>query len=426
MPATAVPIRAPFLRCTADPAHALPLGSEFYGCPTCAAAGRYAALEVWYDYNALAEVLDDRFWRVAGESMWHYRPLLPVQEVRHTIALGTGNTPLLPSRRIGPAAGLSRLFFKNDAGSPTWSQKDRIQGVSVSMAVALGYRRVTSISTGNFGASLAAHAAAAGLRALVFCPDSVSPLLLRLIRSYGAEVIVSEWGAAERFLPELVARGGWFPASAAGYGPPANPFGIEGAKTIAYELFRQCGGRGPDAVLIPCASGDTLAGIARGFEELRALRPDRTTRRASTAASRAGAPALARTIELGLDHVVVLEHPYSVATSTREPTTGDAALRAIRASGGGAPTADDTAIMEALGLLAGEGLCVEPACAVPVACLAGLREAGELREHETVVCLLTSTGVKWPETLGVGLEPPEPIPGSLGALDRQLALLDLL
>ena len=425
MSASTPPSGAPFLRCTSDPAHVLPLGPAFYGCPTCAAAGRYAALEVWYDYDALAETLDDRFWQTTGEPLWQYRPLLPVQDERHTVWLGTGNSPLLPSRRIGPATGLRRLFFKNDAGSPTWSQKDRIQSVSVSMAVALGYQRVTCISTGNFGASLAAHAAAAGMRALVFCPDSVSPLLLRLLRSYGAEVIVSEWGAAERFLPELVARGGWFPATAASYNPPANPFGVEGAKTIAYELFRQCGDSAPDAVLVPCASGDTLTGIAKGFEELRRFgQIERSPRLYGCQPS--GAPALALTIERGLDHVVVLEHPYSVATSTREPTTGDAALRAIRASGGGAPTADDAAIMEALGLLAGEGLCVEPACAVPVACLAGLREAGELSEHETVVCLLTSTGVKWPETLGVGLEPPETIPNSREALHRRLAELDLL
>jgi threonine synthase len=209
------------------------------------------------------------------------------------------------------------------------------------------------------------------------------------------------------------------------YAPPACPYGIEGAKTIAYELFRQCGGRAPDAVLVPCASGDTLAGIARGFAELKLLgQIERLPRLYGCQPD--GAPALARTIELGLDEVVAIDHPYSVATSTRERTSGVAALRAIRASGGGAPVASDTAILEAVGQLAQEGLCVEPSSALPVACLAGLLASNQIGREELVVCLLTSAGIKWPDTLGVGLAQPEVIPASLDALDRQLVKLGLL
>jgi threonine synthase len=382
-------------------------------------------MEVWYDYAALAESLPEDFWRVAGASMWQYAPLLPLQEARHIVSLGSGNTPLLPSRRIGPALGMNRLLFKNDAGSPTWSQKDRLQSVTVSMAQALGYRQLVAISTGNYGASLAAHAAAAGLRALVLCPEDVSPLLLRLICSYGADVIVSAWGAAEQFLPAIVARGGWYPVTSTAYDPPACPFGIEGAKTIAYELFRQCGGRPPDAVLVPCASGDTLAGIAKGFAELKLLgQIDRLPRLYGCQPS--GAPALARTLDLGLEEVVVIEHPYSVATSTRETTSGAASLRAIRASGGGAPVASDAAILEAVTQLAQEGLCVEPSSALPVACLPSLLASNQIGEEETVVCLLTSAGIIWPDTLGLGMAQPEVIPASLDALGHQLVKLGLL
>jgi threonine synthase len=382
-------------------------------------------MEVWYDYVALAPSLDRAFWRAVGASMWHYASLLPLQDGRHIISLGTGNTPLLPSRHIGPALGLEHLLFKNDAGSPTWSQKDRLQTVTVSMARALGYRQLVAISTGNYGASLAAHAAAAGLRALVLCPEDVSPLLLRLIRSYGADVIVSAWGAAEQFLPAIVARGGWYPVTSTAYGPPACPYGIEGAKTIAYELFRQCDGLPPDAVLVPCASGDTLAGIGKGFAELKLLgQIERLPRLYGCQPS--GAPALARTIERGLDQVVVIDHPYSVATSTRETTSGVASLRAIRASGGGAPVTSDEAILEAMDQLAQEGLCVEPSSALPVACLSDLLASRQIQKEETVVCLLTSAGIKWPATLGVGLSEPEVIPASLDALDQQLTKLGLV
>jgi threonine synthase len=178
-------------------------------------------------------------------------------------------------------------------------------------------------------------------------------------------------------------------------------------------------------VLVPCASGDTLAGIARGFAELKLLgQIERLPRLYGCQPS--GAPALARTIELGLEDVAVIDHPYSVATSTRETTSGVAALRAIRASGGGAPVASDEAILEAVGQLAQEGLCVEPSSALPVACLSGLLTSHQIGKEEVVVCLLTSAGIKWPDTLGMGLAQPEVIPASLDALDRQLLKLGLL
>src|SRR5262249_14184065 len=116
MPVTSA-IEPPILRCTDDPAHTLPLRAAFYGCPTRSVTGHSAPIEVRYDYAALATILDDAFWQTPGASMWHYRPLLPVQDEASIVSLGTGNTPLLPSLRLGPALGLRRLFYKNDAGS---------------------------------------------------------------------------------------------------------------------------------------------------------------------------------------------------------------------------------------------------------------------------------------------------------------------
>lgn len=414
---------APFLACRRGCGYRIALAPVFTGCPDCAARGISSALEVRYDYDALRTALDDAFWSTRGESLWHYRPLLPLQDDDAIVSLGAGSTPLVRSRHLAQRFDLPNMLLKNEASSPTWSQKDRMQTVSTSIARAFNYDRMVTVSTGNFGASLAAHGAAAGIRVLVLCPHDVSPLLLRLIRSYGADVIVSDWEAAALFMPAILARGGWFPVVNASDTAPSNPFGVEGAKTIAYELARQIPG-GPDAVLIPAASGDTLAGIARGFEELRRLgRIERLPR--LYGCQPAGAPALALTLERGLDEVVVLDHPYSIATSTREPTSSNQSLEAIRATGGGAPTATEEGIVEAMRWLSEEGFCVEPACAVPIACLPQLVESGTLRREWTVVSLLTSTGVKWPETLGLGLEPPDPIPATLSALERTLGSLGL-
>ena len=67
----------------------------------------------------------------------------------------------------------------------------------------------------------------------------------------------------------LVARGNWFPDAILcprdGY---ANPFGVEGFKTIAFEIVEQLGGKAPDRVYAPVGSGDGFYGVWKGFVEL--------------------------------------------------------------------------------------------------------------------------------------------------------------
>ena len=41
------------------------------------------------------------------------------------LTLGEGETPLVRSARIGPAAGLANLFFKLESGNPTGSRPNR-------------------------------------------------------------------------------------------------------------------------------------------------------------------------------------------------------------------------------------------------------------------------------------------------------------
>ena len=58
-------------------------------------------------------------------SLWKYADLISPIAPEFRITLGEGNTPLLRSRRIGPAAGLQNLFFKVETGNPAGSFKDR-------------------------------------------------------------------------------------------------------------------------------------------------------------------------------------------------------------------------------------------------------------------------------------------------------------
>ena len=57
------------------------------------------------------------------------------------------------------------------------------------------------------------------------------------------------------------------------FGPAvgSNPFGVEGYKTLAYEVAEALGWQVPDWCVLPVCYGDALYGMWKGFEELRRL-----------------------------------------------------------------------------------------------------------------------------------------------------------
>jgi threonine synthase len=383
-------------------------------CPACG-----GALEVRYDLSRLP--VDAATFSRRGDSLWQYAALLPPGEAGARKSLGEGNTPLRRSLEIGPGAGVGGLWLKNETVNPTWAHKDRFHSVATAMAAALGYRRVVSSSTGNHGASMAAYAARAGLSGLVLCPPQVSPSLVALIGLYGGRVVVIDWDARDGMGRHLTQQHGWYPAT--GLDPDfafaPNPYGAEGHKTIAYEIVRDLGGV-PDSVLIPCAGGDTIYGVWKGFRELVALGvTDRLPRLHSC--QPAGADVLGQTLRAGGTTSVVLEQPESIATSVRERTVGMHAVAAVAASGGQALTATDAEIVSALAELGREGYCVEPASALAVACLRNALAAGTIDPGESAVCLLTAAGIKWPAELARVSREPVVLEPSLDALDAFLA-----
>ena len=143
-------------------------------------------------------------------------------------------------RAAAPGPRAAWLLLKNETLNPTWSWKDRPACISISMAKQLGFARVAAISTGNHGSSTAAYAAAAGLACVILCHPDVSILQCAFMTAYGARVV--RGGNQEALLKNLLDREGYFPCTIlcprAGY---SNPYGIEGFKTIAFEIYERFG-----------------------------------------------------------------------------------------------------------------------------------------------------------------------------------------
>ncbi len=353
-------------------------------CPACDGEGVHVFPAPVYDLSRVQLPLG------GGEDpgIFRFRALLPVGGAIHS--LGEGDTPLIRLDRAADAVGLSQLWVKDESRNPTWSYKDRLAAVAVSAASDQGADTVVVSSTGNHGAAIAAYAARAGLRCVVLTLDSVPLAMKVLMQSYGAQVVAfaqptDRWTVMEAGIRER----GWIPMSG-WVSPPSgsNPFGIDGYKTIAYELVEQLPAT-PDVIVAPVAYGDGIAGLARGFDDLRALGLIETVPRIIAAEPHGPiAAALAGT------EVEAPSEP-SVAFSIAALTPSWQGVETVRRTGGGAATATNTQIMGAQAMLArSEGYFPEPSSAITYAVLPELLQRGLIGAEERVVLLGTSTGLK--------------------------------
>lgn len=373
----------PCLECVACSAR-FEIGPMFYGCPSCRAKAKVAPLEVVYDPGAATPAAHRQ--EVSG--LWRWSSLLPPVRRESRVSLGEGATPLLP---IACGQNGMRVLLKNETANPTWSWKDRPNCVSVSTAREFGFRRTVAISTGNHGCAAAAYSAAAGANCVVFCHAGAPASQLALMLSYGARVI--RGGDQDKLVRQLLERNDTYPCSVfcprAGY---SNPFGIEGFKTIAFELYEQLDHSVPDRVFVPAGSGDGIYGVWKGFRELHKFGWVPNTPK-MIACQASGADSAFRAFQKKSHHAEMLDSTSTVALSIAERIIGDHALRAVYESGGSVLTCSDEQILDAQRLLMRQGFALEPASAAPLACLQQL--ASDWSPGETWVVVGSGAAVKW-------------------------------
>src|SRR5437588_533655 len=200
------------------------------------------------------------------------RRLLP-WTVAHPISRArppdVGATPLIRADRLAKALGVSELYVKNDAvNHPSLSFKDRVVAVALSKAVELGFETVGCASTGNLAGSVAANAAAAGLRAYVLIPDGLEQGKVLGATIYGARVIAIEgnYDHVNRLCSQIAFRFGWGFVNV-----NLRPFYAEGSKSMGFEIAEDLGWRAPDHVVAPMAGGSLIGKIHKAFREFATL-----------------------------------------------------------------------------------------------------------------------------------------------------------
>ncbi|MBI3360296.1 MAG: pyridoxal-phosphate dependent enzyme [Chloroflexi bacterium] len=345
-------------------------------CPTCGGVLELA------DAPKFDPALVDR----RDRSVWRYRHTFPVPPQTEPVSLGEGETPLIPAEIEG-----RQVHFKLEYLNPSGSFKDRGTTVMVTALAASSVKEAAEDSSGNAGASFAAYAARAGIRARVFVPAATSGPKRAQIEAYGAELvpIPGPRSKAAEAVRQAAADGAVYASH------NYNPIGLAGLATTAFELWETLG-RDPLRnawVIVPVGHGSNILGLARGFRILQNSGLIESLPRLVGVQALAVAP-LCALKTYGLDGLGFVAEGETIAEGIRilQPVRGDAVLTAVAESGGDILAVDEEAIRLGQSALARLGFYVEPTSAVVwPALMEVLKKAGK---EDTIAVLLTGSGFK--------------------------------
>jgi cysteine synthase A len=185
-----------------------------------------------------------------------------------------GHTPLVRLARISDDKG-AEICGKLESHNVAGSVKDRPALSMILAAEASGELRegstVIEATSGNTGISLAMICAVRGYRCLIVMPEDMSAARRHLLKSYGAEVVLTGAedgmaGAVEQAERLLRTTSGAMMCGQ--FENPANP--AIHSETTAEEIWEATGGK-VDAFVAGVGTGGTLTGVGR---VLKKRRPD--------------------------------------------------------------------------------------------------------------------------------------------------------
>jgi len=377
----------------------------------------FGPLEVVYDYEGIAAATSRESIAAGPPSIWRYANLLPAVN-DGAVDLGAGYTPLVRADRLAAELGLGELWLKNDTLNPTGSFKDRVVSVALARARAMGFKVAACASTGNLANSVAAHAARAGMRHVVFIPSDLEAGKVVTTAVYGPNLIAVDgsYDDVNRLCAELASeRPTW-----AFVNVNLRTYYAEGSKTLAFETAEQLGWEAPDHVVVPVASGSQLTKIAKGFRELHQVGLlDEAPHVRVSGAQAEGCSPVATAFTEGHDYIRPVK-PKTIAKSLAigNPADGPYALDEVRQSGGGLEAVSDTEIVDAMLLLARtEGIFAETAGGVTVATLSRLAAKGVVGRDERVVAYITGAGLKTIEAVAPRCRPTATIAPTMDAFN---------
>ncbi len=394
-------------------------GNETELAPVNACDFCFGPMEVTYDYAALRARVTRARIESGPKSIWRYIDLLPV-DGEFVVDLGVGFTPLVRADNLARRLGMRELWIKNDTHNPTWSFKDRVVAVASSRARQFEFDTLACASTGNLANSVAAHAARAGLRAVVFIPHDLEVGKIVGSAIYRPTIIAvnGSYDDVNRLCSELADNRRW-----AFVNINVRPYYAEGSRTLGFEVVEQLGWRAPEQCVVPMASGALFVKIHKGISELAQLGLIEETPVKMIGAQAAGCSPIASAWAAGTTNIRPVK-PATIAKSLAigNPADGFYALKTMEQTGGAGVTATDAEIVDAIRLLAEcEGIFAETAGGVTIAGLRNALDQGLLDPERSTVAFITGGGLKTIEAVESVLAPPIAIDANVSSFEDAYA-----
>ena len=341
---------------------------------------------LWQERRSSTQSIDQ-------SGVWRFRDLLPiVRDFERVTTLREGNTPLYELPRASASLGINWVLAKHQGMNPTGSFKDTGMTAALSVAVERGFEWVACASTGNTSAAMAAYAARAGLRSIVFIPEGkIAWGKLSQSMDYGALTVQlrTDFDGCVKLVNELVRVHPIYLLNS------VNPYRLEGQKTPAFEMLEQLDWQVPEHIIVPGGNLANSSALAKGFAEAKLLGLISRLPRISIVQAMGANPLYRAMQENGGAEL----HPVTAETRASairigNPASWKKAVNAVQTTGGWVEQVSEAEIALAKAQVGAEGIGCEPASAVTLAGLKKLVAEGRVKQEDRCVLILTGHTLK--------------------------------
>jgi len=350
----------------------------------------------------LSTGLDKAILKDRPADMWRYRELLPVTNPENIVSLGEGFTPIIPIKDLKAFTGDNEVYWKDESGNPTGSFKARGISTAVSKAKELSVEVMAIPTAGNAGGAMAAYAARAGIKAVVYMPKLTPQVFKDECRLYGAELVEIDGNISDcgRLVNEHSLQNDWFQLSTL-----KEPYRLEGKKTMGYEIAEQFDWQLPDVILYPTGGGTGLIGIWKAFDEMEQLGWIGSKRPRMVTVQSKSCDSIVQAFRAGKTESDFVDGGFTIANGLRvpKPYADRIILKILRESNGTALAISDDEMSTALKEIArNEGMLIAPEGAALWPAYKKLKTGNWIKPGEKVLMINTGSGYKYLENIEVG------------------------
>ncbi|OCX53093.1 threonine synthase [Mucilaginibacter sp. PPCGB 2223] len=343
--------------------------------------------------------IDKEILKKRPADMWRYREFLPVVDPKNIVTSGEGFTPVIPVQNLKDFIIGNQVFWKDESGNPTGSFKARGISAAVSKAKELGVKVMAIPTAGNAGGAMAAYAARAGIKAVVYMPKLTPQVFKDECRLYGADLVEIDGSISDcgKLVNEHSLQNGWFQLSTL-----KEPYRLEGKKTMGYEIAEQFNWELPDVILYPTGGGTGLIGIWKAFDEMEQLGWIGSKRPRMVTVQSESCDGIVRAFKAGKTESEFVDGGFTIANGLRvpKPYADKQILKVLRESNGNALTISDAEMSAALKEIARkEGMLMAPEGAALWPAYKKLKADNWIRPGERVLLINTGSGYKYLENI---------------------------